>query len=155
MADSSARSTRSKKSGRPGSTRSGNEGVDPLTRVTSGNYLDDHSHYHAEHEHEDPEQGEAESTSDDADLSEKDEEIGEDLEEAMSEGIVSEVRAGIETHRDMDIEPARERRLSRIKSSKSARERDPNLVTWNGPEDPENPKNWTFRHKWAAVLVGR
>jgi hypothetical protein len=26
--------------------------------------------------------------------------------------------------------------------------KDPNLVTWNGPDDPENPKNWPKGLKW-------
>lgn len=26
-------------------------------------------------------------------------------------------------------------------------------VTWNGPDDPENPKNWTRKRKWLATLV--
>lgn len=26
-------------------------------------------------------------------------------------------------------------------------------VTWNGPDDPENPKNWPMRKKWVATLV--
>ena len=26
-------------------------------------------------------------------------------------------------------------------------------VTWGGPDDPENPKNWTKGQRWAAVLV--
>jgi hypothetical protein len=30
---------------------------------------------------------------------------------------------------------------------------DPYLVTWNTPEDPLNPRNWTFKRKWAAVFV--
>ncbi|RFU29474.1 hypothetical protein B7463_g6870, partial [Scytalidium lignicola] len=153
MADSSARSTRSKKSTTgAASTRDGasnNLPPDPLTRVTSGNYLDDHSHYHGSDYGAEDET----TTSDDADLEEKDEEIGEDLDHAMSEGVVSEVHGGIENQRDMDLEPGRARRLEKIRSTRSARERDPNLVLWDGPEDPANPKNWTFRHKWAAVLV--
>lgn len=32
-------------------------------------------------------------------------------------------------------------------------ERDPNLVTWDGPDDPENPMNWTMRKKWFNVAV--
>lgn len=24
---------------------------------------------------------------------------------------------------------------------------------WDGPDDPENPKNWTLRKKWAATLT--
>jgi multidrug resistance protein len=30
--------------------------------------------------------------------------------------------------------------------------RDPNLVCW-AANDPDNPKTWTFKKKWAAVLV--
>ncbi|RDH30347.1 FAD binding domain-domain-containing protein [Aspergillus welwitschiae] len=26
-------------------------------------------------------------------------------------------------------------------------------VTWNGPDDPENPKNWPMKKKWAAVVT--
>jgi MFS family permease len=26
-------------------------------------------------------------------------------------------------------------------------------VTWDGPEDSANPKNWTFRRKWAATFI--
>lgn len=29
--------------------------------------------------------------------------------------------------------------------------RDPNLVTWDGPDDPENPKNWSMRKKWIVT----
>lgn len=28
---------------------------------------------------------------------------------------------------------------------------DPNLVTWDGPDDPANPKNWTMRRKWIVT----
>jgi multidrug resistance protein len=31
--------------------------------------------------------------------------------------------------------------------------KDSFLVTWNGPDDPENPKNWTLGRKWAACVV--
>ncbi|KAF8066548.1 MFS polyamine transporter [Lyophyllum atratum] len=27
------------------------------------------------------------------------------------------------------------------------------LVDWDGPKDPANPKNWSYRRKWAATLV--
>ncbi|KAB8077643.1 major facilitator superfamily domain-containing protein [Aspergillus leporis] len=29
---------------------------------------------------------------------------------------------------------------------------DPNLVTWDGPDDPENPKNWRSSRKWMAFV---
>lgn len=28
-----------------------------------------------------------------------------------------------------------------------------NLVTWDGPNDPANPKNWTYRRKWTVTIV--
>lgn len=30
---------------------------------------------------------------------------------------------------------------------------DPNLIKWEGPDDPENPKNWNISKKWAAVFI--
>ncbi|KAL8630736.1 hypothetical protein Q9189_003577 [Teloschistes chrysophthalmus] len=32
-------------------------------------------------------------------------------------------------------------------------EKDPNLVAWDGPADPQNPKNWSIKRKWAATFV--
>ncbi|KAF8994689.1 MFS polyamine transporter [Cyathus striatus] len=34
-------------------------------------------------------------------------------------------------------------------------EKDPNviIVDWDGPNDPLNPKNWSYKKKWAATLV--
>ncbi|CAE6405591.1 unnamed protein product [Rhizoctonia solani] len=29
----------------------------------------------------------------------------------------------------------------------------PDFVDWDGPDDPKNPRNWTFRHRWAATAV--
>ena len=30
---------------------------------------------------------------------------------------------------------------------------DPNIVDWEGPDDPKNPVNWSERLKWANVAV--
>ncbi|CAI7619564.1 unnamed protein product [Penicillium bialowiezense] len=30
--------------------------------------------------------------------------------------------------------------------------RDPNIVDWDGPDDPENPFNWTVRKKLGATM---
>lgn len=32
-------------------------------------------------------------------------------------------------------------------------ELDPNLVSWDGPDDPENPQNWTNARKWWISMV--
>lgn len=34
-----------------------------------------------------------------------------------------------------------------------AYDRDPHAVDWDGPDDPENPMNWPFGRKAAAVGI--
>lgn len=29
---------------------------------------------------------------------------------------------------------------------------DPDLFTWDGPEDPANPKNWSVKEKWILTI---
>lgn len=35
----------------------------------------------------------------------------------------------------------------------STGEKDSNLVTWAGPDDPANPKNWSKRKRWLATIT--
>ncbi|MCJ1444056.1 MAG: hypothetical protein MMC23_004556 [Stictis urceolatum] len=37
-------------------------------------------------------------------------------------------------------------------STTAASTTDPNLVTWDGPDDPDNPKNWPTSKKWTTLL---
>ena len=30
---------------------------------------------------------------------------------------------------------------------------NPDLITWDGPHDPANPKNWSFGNKWRATCM--
>ena len=30
---------------------------------------------------------------------------------------------------------------------------DPNVVTWDGPDDPENPQNWSFLYRWLITIA--
>lgn len=61
---------------------------------------------------------------------------------------VSEVRDGMLNQRDLEIGEENE------EGNKDGPNSDPNLVTWEGPDDPENPKNWKLNNKWAAVIIG-
>ncbi|KAK2004456.1 major facilitator superfamily transporter [Colletotrichum falcatum] len=61
---------------------------------------------------------------------------------------ISEVRDGIENRRDLELNPQSESE----KTPASRTPRDPNLVAWDGPNDPGNPKQWSLRRKWAAVF---
>lgn len=114
-----------------------------LSRVFSAQHFDDHSHYHSDEEKH-GQQIDRTST-EDSDISEK-----VDKEEERENGgnngdDFTETREGVVNERDVEAP------LEKIKSSRSIK--DPNLVTWNGPDDPENPKNWTKGQRWAATLV--
>ncbi|KAI0072848.1 MFS polyamine transporter [Panus rudis PR-1116 ss-1] len=39
------------------------------------------------------------------------------------------------------------------KAAPSDADPDVLVVDWDGPDDPENPRNWTLRRKWAAALA--
>jgi len=39
------------------------------------------------------------------------------------------------------------------KSSDEEEKRDPNIVDWDGPDDPENPMNWPMKKKWMNIAV--
>lgn len=44
--------------------------------------------------------------------------------------------------------------MGRKPSTRSRRsEKDTSLVTWDGPGDPMNPKNWSRQRKWAATIT--
>lgn len=35
----------------------------------------------------------------------------------------------------------------------AAEERDPNIVDWDGPDDPKNPMNWPASRKWTLIAA--
>ncbi|KAI0195972.1 major facilitator superfamily domain-containing protein [Astrocystis sublimbata] len=59
-----------------------------------------------------------------------------------------EVRDGFANSRDPELGPELV-----VVDTTAPDPSDPNLVTWNGPEDPQIPKNWAFSKKWAAVFT--
>jgi DHA1 family multidrug resistance protein-like MFS transporter len=36
---------------------------------------------------------------------------------------------------------------------KESKQRDPNLIEWDGPNDPENPMNWPASKTWIVTLA--
>ncbi|KAG8922392.1 hypothetical protein FRC00_007490 [Tulasnella sp. 408] len=34
--------------------------------------------------------------------------------------------------------------------AKPSQDADPNVVTWDGPDDPANPQNWSGKKKWIG-----
>jgi hypothetical protein len=158
------------------STRSTHSSLRPdVGRIISGNHLDDHSHYHEDHVRDDESAIDTEmpsATVNSAASKDKDARIdleaggiserstdgddSVDLDDDSDDTEVFENRDGIEDIRDRDMsskeELERKRSLRSLRRERSSR--DPNLVTWDGPDDPKNPKNWSTGRKWAATLIG-
>ena len=135
-------SRKSAKSGISRSTTRASTQEEALTRITSGRHLDDHPLYlgHSYHRDSTDEVFDEETSDDEAELTEKG--SNETREPGSSRDVVPEVRDRIED--EIDLEAGL--KLKKSKTTKSGKSsRDPNLVSWDGPEDPTNPKNWTFR----------
>lgn len=47
--------------------------------------------------------------------------------------------------------PTRSSKLKRSSTRRSAN--DPNLVTWDGVDDPENPHNWPKHRRWTSTIL--
>ncbi|KAJ5726763.1 uncharacterized protein N7483_008120 [Penicillium malachiteum] len=56
--------------------------------------------------------------------------------------------------RDIGLEEAGQQPLEKSGTEGSnASQQDSKLVTWNGPDDPDNPKNWTKKKKWISMGI--
>lgn len=42
---------------------------------------------------------------------------------------------------------------SNVLSPSAATTLDSDMITWDGPDDPENPQNWSTRYKWMVTIV--
>lgn len=55
---------------------------------------------------------------------------------------------------DKDLEKGVDARsLSSTNESQDSAESDPNIVDFDGPDDPDNPMNWSFKKKWGMILL--
>jgi hypothetical protein len=142
-------------------TRSRSPDDTVLRQVFSGGFHDDHSIYRNEHEveqttgastpREDGFDGRSPVAHDGSGVDaepEVEEEKGHEEVESRDHEYEKEDRAGSQA--DLEKAPS----IRRQQTNKSSRSlRDPDMVSWNGPDDPENPKNWTLKRKWVATFV--
>lgn len=54
---------------------------------------------------------------------------------------------GPESEHEQDIETGLDMRETKTN------ENDPNVVDWDGPDDLENPMNWSDKKKWLNVTI--
>ncbi|KAL8796809.1 MAG: hypothetical protein Q9195_000892 [Heterodermia aff. obscurata] len=114
-----------------------------FSQVFTGHHLDDdQSHYQKEHGQALGEERLGELQSFPLD----DLEYGHDgvFQNNSVEDLV-ENREGITNKHDVEAPRAIKRSSMPVK--------DPDLVTWEGPDDPANPKNWSKGRRWGATLV--
>jgi multidrug resistance protein len=77
---------------------------------------------------------------------------GHDADKLPEKSLSSDLEKGAQsqaqsTHTD-------ERTLSGDTSIQEPQEpRDPNLVDWDGPDDPANPQNWAASRKWGIIAA--
>jgi hypothetical protein len=123
-----------------------------FSRLDSVNHLDHQGH----HSHPEPRRngGDEEALDDSSDKADLTGKVIQDIEgPGADEEVMPEVRDGrIADEKALEAGPRSEK--SRTSTSGKS-QRDPNLVTWDSPEDPENPKNWSMKRKWAATVVGK
>lgn len=62
--------------------------------------------------------------------------------------------AGSSLEKEIDLEAGHRSEDSDKKEPETIKtEADPNIVDWDGPDDPQNPINWSEKLKWANVAV--
>ena len=110
-------------------------------------HIDDHGGYVHDHT--------ADDTDSDADEPEEspssDHPYDNDNEKPNAEDVPTAKR---DVAQPTDVEAQIPPRLERTETTRSTRSKhDPNLVTWDGPDDPMNPRNWSPGRKWAATFV--
>lgn len=114
----------------------------------SPQFMDDHG---AHHYHPHSPQPSDESTLNEVEtpIDEVKTENGSDYEEGEEEDV--EVRDGVLDLHDLESRRTRQSRIARTRSNRSVK--DPNLVSWEGEDDPMSPKNWPQPRKWAATII--
>jgi hypothetical protein len=71
-------------------------------------------------------------------------------------GLESDIEAGRGPRQDNGEE--KDRKSEMVDNDESTidnadAEADPFEVWWDGPDDPENPMNWTEKRKWGMIMT--
>ena len=77
-----------------------------------------------------------------------DDEVNREVEEKPS---TSSSTNSSSTRNDEDVEKAQP--TAQTQPTSMTNHEDPNVVFWDGPDDPENPMNWSFKLKLGSVAL--
>lgn len=67
--------------------------------------------------------------------------------------VVSRASSPIDTASLRTLPPADPEKAITEQVIESTATKDPNLVDWDGPDDPEKPLNWTKKKKWSNLAL--
>jgi multidrug resistance protein len=76
---------------------------------------------------------------------------GHDVEGIPEDTYLKDVEKG--DHSQAQSTHTDERTLSGDALAVEEQQRDPNIVDWDGPDDPANPQNWTQSKKWGIIAA--
>ncbi|KAK6835092.1 hypothetical protein PG987_009786 [Apiospora arundinis] len=76
-------------------------------------------------------------------------------DEPSSASNSEDINVGGNVKKERDIEKHQQplKRPSMVAPNTGASKRDPKLVEWDGPNDPENPRNWPSKKKWITMSI--
>lgn len=74
-------------------------------------------------------------------------------EEALTSGYQSILHAGHNNGYTDHTPTALEATLPAGSPEKHTESKDPNLVTWTGPDDPLHPHNWSAQRRWTSTVL--
>ncbi|EMD91144.1 hypothetical protein COCC4DRAFT_39710 [Bipolaris maydis ATCC 48331] len=78
----------------------------------------------------------------------------EQTKEAIGDAFAHDPEKGIESQSSSTHSTnSNEQTLSNATQAQEEQERDPNIVDWDGPDDPNNPQNWPMKKKWRIVAA--
>jgi hypothetical protein len=88
---------------------------------------------------------------------------GHDADIPSNAGSLRQIPSNVPNHKpeasspsalDKDVEKGeREGSVSTKEEIEEVVEDDPNIVFWDGPDDPQNPMNWPASKKWGTVTL--
>lgn len=106
------------------------------------------SHNNQNHSYTNLDDREADSSSSTIEDFEKDDHQFENEAGPGSESVLTESDEGSDKDEDLEKQVVHNDR-----NQEPIREKDPNLVEWNGQSDPGNPMNWSRGRKWMITLA--
>ena len=67
--------------------------------------------------------------------------------------MVGEKASSDGSHMDLEQGTALDTHVTALPDKDAQESNDPNIVDWDGPDDPENPVNWSLKKKMATTVI--